>query len=83
MGLGLAQGALDEALSYAKQRIAFGQPISKYQAIQGKLADMSTEIEAARLRRRRSKGRRQAVSLTAAQAELKTGGSRCAPPRRP
>ena len=49
MGLGLAQGALDEALSYAKQRIAFGQPISKYQAIQGKLADMSTEIEAARL----------------------------------
>src|SRR3954465_6121989 len=49
MGLGVAQGALDEALSYAKERIAFGQPISKYQAIQAKLADMSTEIEAARL----------------------------------
>ena len=49
MGLGLAQGALDEALAYAKERIAFGQPISRFQAIQGKLADLSTEIEAARL----------------------------------
>ena len=49
MGVGLAQGALDEALAYAKERKAFGQPISKFQAIQGKLADMATEIEAARL----------------------------------
>src|SRR3954451_20992979 len=49
MGVGLAQGALDQALAYAKERRAFGQPISKYQAIQGKLADMATEIEAARL----------------------------------
>ena len=49
MGVGLAQGALDEALSYAKERQAFGQPIAKYQAIQAKLADMATEIEAARL----------------------------------
>ncbi|HMJ02917.1 MAG TPA: acyl-CoA dehydrogenase family protein, partial [Conexibacter sp.] len=49
MGLGLAQGALDEALAYAKERRAFGKPISKFQAIQGKLADMATEIEAARL----------------------------------
>ena len=49
MGVGLAQGAFDEALSYAKERQAFGQPISKFQAIQAKLADMSTEIEAARL----------------------------------
>src|SRR5918997_467292 len=49
MGVGLAQGALDQALAYAKERRAFGKPISKYQAIQGKLADMSTEIEAARL----------------------------------
>src|SRR5207248_10424720 len=49
MGVGLAQGALDEALAYAKERQAFGQPISKFQAIQLKLADMSTEIEAARL----------------------------------
>src|SRR6202030_3634855 len=49
MGVGLAQGALDEALAYAKERRAFGKPISKFQAIQGKLADMSTEIEAGRL----------------------------------
>src|SRR3954469_3810819 len=49
MGVGLAQGALDQALAYAKERKAFGQPISRYQAIQAKLADMSTEIEAARL----------------------------------
>ena len=46
MGVGLAQGALDEALTYAKERRAFGKPISKFQAIQGKLADMATEIEA-------------------------------------
>src|SRR3954447_19155884 len=49
MGVGLAQGALDQALAYARERKAFGRPISKYQAIQAKLADMSTEIEAARL----------------------------------
>src|SRR3954453_11982379 len=49
MGVGLAQGALEQALAYAKERIAFGQPIAKYQAIQIKLADMATEIEAARL----------------------------------
>src|ERR1700677_1258211 len=40
MGVGLAQGALDEALKYAKERRAFGQPISRFQAIQAKLADM-------------------------------------------
>src|SRR6202000_1466799 len=44
MGVGLAQGALDEALKYAKQRKAFGKPISKFQAIQAKLADMATQI---------------------------------------
>src|ERR671930_231411 len=49
MGVGLAQGAMDEALSYAKERRAFGQPISRFQAVQVKLADLSAEIEAARL----------------------------------
>src|SRR2546423_3748797 len=49
MAVGLAHGALCQAISYAKQRVAFGKPISKFQAIQGKLADMATEIEAARL----------------------------------
>ncbi|MFQ5452608.1 MAG: acyl-CoA dehydrogenase family protein [Candidatus Zixiibacteriota bacterium] len=49
MALGLAQGALDCALEYAPKRIQFGKPISYNQAIQYKLADMATEIEAARL----------------------------------
>jgi short-chain 2-methylacyl-CoA dehydrogenase len=76
MGVGLAQGALDEALAYAKERIAFGQPISKYQAIQAKLADLSTEIEAARLLTYKAaleKDAGRTFSLTAAQAKLKTG----------
>jgi short/branched chain acyl-CoA dehydrogenase len=77
MGIGLAQGALDEALAYAKERRAFGQPIAKYQAIQVKLADMSTELEAARLltykaaiEKDTGKG---SFGLTAAQAKLKSG----------
>jgi butyryl-CoA dehydrogenase len=49
LSVGLAQACLDESLSYAKQRKQFGQPISKNQAIQFKLADMDTEIELARL----------------------------------
>src|SRR5260370_11773331 len=49
LSVGLAQACLDEALSYAKQRRQFGQPISNFQAIQFKLADMDTEIEVARL----------------------------------
>ncbi|HSJ16644.1 MAG TPA: acyl-CoA dehydrogenase family protein [Solirubrobacterales bacterium] len=76
MGVGLAQGALDEALAYAKQRRAFGQPISKYQAIQAKLADVSAEIEAARLLTYRAallKDRGEPFTLVAAQAKLKTG----------
>ncbi len=48
MALGIAQGALDEALAYAKQRVQFGRPVIKFQAIQWILADMATEIEAAR-----------------------------------
>jgi alkylation response protein AidB-like acyl-CoA dehydrogenase len=45
----MAQGALAAAIKYAKQRKQFGQPISEFQAIQFKLADMATEVEAARL----------------------------------
>jgi len=48
MGLGLAQGAYDLAYAYARERHQFGRPISSFQAIQFKLADMATEIEAAR-----------------------------------
>jgi short/branched chain acyl-CoA dehydrogenase len=83
MGVGLAQGALDEALKYAKERKAFGKPISKFQAIQAKLADMATEIEAARLlvyKAAREKDAQRNFTLTAAQAKLKTGrlAVRCA-----
>jgi len=49
MAVGLAQGALDEALNYAKRRRQFGKPILEYEAIQWMLADMATESEAARL----------------------------------
>jgi alkylation response protein AidB-like acyl-CoA dehydrogenase len=76
MGVGLAQGALDEALAYAKERRAFGQPISRFQAIQGKIADLSAQIEAARLLTYRAaieKDRGEPFTLTAAQAKLITG----------
>jgi len=76
MGIGLAQGALDEAIAYAKERRAFGQPISKFQAIQAKIADISAELEAARLltyKAAMQKEAGEAFTLTAAQAKLKTG----------
>jgi short-chain 2-methylacyl-CoA dehydrogenase len=76
MGVGLAQGALDESLRYARERHAFGQPIARFQAIQGKLADMSTEIEAARLLMWKAallKDAGRPFALAAAQAKLKSG----------
>jgi alkylation response protein AidB-like acyl-CoA dehydrogenase len=76
MGVGLAQGALDEALAYAKERRAFGRPIAKFQTIQAKLADLATEIAAARLLVYHAawlKDQGESFGLTAAQAKLKTG----------
>jgi len=52
--VGIAQGAFEEALKYSQQRMAFGQPISNFQAIQFMLADMATEIDAARLLARKA-----------------------------
>ena len=49
LGLGIAKGAFEAALKYSKEREQFGQPISNFQAIAFKLADMATEIEAAEL----------------------------------
>ncbi len=49
MAVGIAQGALDESIEYAKQRQQFGKPIGKFQAIQWMIADMATQIDAARL----------------------------------
>jgi short/branched chain acyl-CoA dehydrogenase len=48
MGLGLAQGAYDLASAYAREREQFGRPIARFQAVQFRLADMATELEAAR-----------------------------------
>jgi alkylation response protein AidB-like acyl-CoA dehydrogenase len=76
MGVGLAQGAFDEALRYANQRHAFGQAIGRFQSIQAKLADMATEIEAARLLTYKAavlKDQGRDFTLSAAQAKLKTG----------
>jgi alkylation response protein AidB-like acyl-CoA dehydrogenase len=76
MGVGLAQGALDMALAYARERHAFGSPISKFQSIQAKLANLATEIEAARLLVYKAawlKDTGRNFTLTAAQAKLKSG----------
>ena len=62
-GVGLAQRALELALKYSQERRAFGKPISQHQAIQFKLADMATQVEAARL-------------LTMRAARLKDAGER-------
>jgi short-chain 2-methylacyl-CoA dehydrogenase len=76
MGVGLAQGALEQALAYAKERRAFGSPISKFQAIQSKLAALSTEVDATRLLVHKAaylKDNDRSFTLTAAQAKLKSG----------
>jgi len=49
MSVGIARGAFEDALDYAKQRQQFGRPIGKFQAIQWMLADMATDIDASRL----------------------------------
>ena len=87
MGVGLAQGALDQALAYAKERRAFGRPISKFQAIQTKLADLSTEIEATRLLVHKSaylkdKGRQLHADRRPGQAQERAPGGRARPTRR-
>ncbi len=76
MGVGLAQGALDEALAYAKERKAFGKSVSSFQTIQAKLANLATEIEACRLLVQKAawlKDEGRNFSLVAAQAKLKSG----------
>jgi alkylation response protein AidB-like acyl-CoA dehydrogenase len=73
LSVGLARGALEEALSYAKQREAFGAPIADLQAIQFKLADMATNIDAARLLVRKAAAMQdagQASKLEACIAKL-------------
>jgi alkylation response protein AidB-like acyl-CoA dehydrogenase len=76
MGVGLAQGAYDLAYAYAQERKQFGQPISKFQAVQFKLADMATELEAGRALVYKAawlKDQGRDFALAAAQAKLYTG----------
>ena len=71
--IGIAQGALEAALAWSQQRMAFGHPISQFQAIQFMLADMSTEIDAARLLVRKAAWRQDTgarFSMDAAIAKL-------------
>jgi len=75
LGLGMAQGAYECALKYSKQRKQFGQAISEFQAIQWKLADMATEIDAARLLTMRSawlKDNHRKTTLESSMAKLYT-----------
>ncbi len=72
LAVGLAQGALDESLRYATERRQFGKPLADFQAIQWKLADMATGIEAARLLTRKAawlKMNGQSINLAASQAK--------------
>jgi len=76
MGVGLAQGAYDLALAYARERHQFGKPIAEFQAVQFALADMATEIDAGRVLVHRAawlKDQGTGFALAAAQAKLYTG----------
>jgi short-chain 2-methylacyl-CoA dehydrogenase len=76
MGVGLAQGAYDLATAYAKEREQFGRPIAKFQAVQFRLAEMATEIEAGRalvLKAAWLKDQNRPFGKEAAMAKLYTG----------
>ena len=70
LAVGMAQGAYEAALHYAKQRRQFGRPIADFQAIQFKLADMATEIDAARLLTHRAAWMKERGMQTTAQASM-------------
>jgi alkylation response protein AidB-like acyl-CoA dehydrogenase len=76
LAVGMAQGAYEASLNYARQRRQFGKPIAEFQAIQWKLADMATEIDAARLLTLRAAelaDRNQRVTREGAMAKLYAG----------
>jgi alkylation response protein AidB-like acyl-CoA dehydrogenase len=70
LAVGMAQGAYEAALNYAKQRKQFGRPIAEFQAIQFKLADMATEIDAARLLTHRAAWMKEQGMQTTAYASM-------------
>ena len=77
LSLGIAQGAYEAALKYSKQRKQFGRPISEFQAIQNKLADMATEIDAARLLTYRAAWMKDAGKRVTKESPWRS----CSPPR--
>jgi alkylation response protein AidB-like acyl-CoA dehydrogenase len=70
LSLGMAEGAYDAALNYSKQRKQFGKAISDFQAIQWKLADMATEIEAAKLLTLRAASMKDAGMKTTLESSM-------------
>jgi len=70
LSVGIAQGAYEAAVKYAKERQQFGKPISEFQAIQFKLADMATQIEAARLLTMQAAGLKDAGKKTTQQSAM-------------
>jgi len=73
LSVGLARGAFEASVRYAKERLQFGRPLAAHQAIQWKLADMATGISAARLLTRHAaelRVRKEPVTLAASQAKL-------------
>jgi alkylation response protein AidB-like acyl-CoA dehydrogenase len=70
LGLGIAQGAYESALKYAKQREQFGKPIAEFEAVQFKLADMATKIDAARLLVYRAASLKDAGKVTTRESAM-------------
>ncbi|HEY1730658.1 MAG TPA: acyl-CoA dehydrogenase family protein [Terriglobales bacterium] len=70
LGLGMAQGAYEAALNYSKERKQFGKPISEFQAIGFKLADLATEIDAARLLTMRAASMKDAGMKTTLESSM-------------
>jgi alkylation response protein AidB-like acyl-CoA dehydrogenase len=70
LSVGIAQGAYEAALRYAKERTQFGRPIAEFQAIQFKLADMATQIEAARLLTYQAADRKNKGKITTRESSM-------------
>jgi alkylation response protein AidB-like acyl-CoA dehydrogenase len=70
LSVGIAQGAYEAALRYAKERTQFGRPIAEFQAIQFKLADMATQIEAARLLTYQAADRKNKGKVTTRESSM-------------
>lgn len=70
LSVGIAQGAYEAAVKYAKERQQFGKPIAEFQAIQFKLADMATQIEAARLLTRQAAALKDAGKTTTRESSM-------------